>query len=152
MIARPPYTKMITPSSARRGLVGALGALRRLDPAGAAPLGSRFAGARSGRRPASGETETQGTRKGTNGVSTNGVTAIFSFLTGTFWVLPLTYFTLPKSARAYLFPQSVEIHYFCSGPTGQLGGRRRRGRRGRSTSEITFDGANDKQPSSVSIA
>ena len=35
---------------------------------------------------------------------------------GTFWVLPLTYFHLPKSARAYLFPQSVEIHYFCSGP------------------------------------
>ena len=37
------------------------------------------------------------------------------FLTGTFWVLPLTYFYIPKSARAYLFPQSVETHYFCSG-------------------------------------
>ena len=36
---------------------------------------------------------------------------------GTFWVLPLTYLYLPKSARAYLFPQSVKIHYFCSGPT-----------------------------------
>ena len=34
----------------------------------------------------------------------------------TFWVLPLTYLYLPKSARAYLFPQSVKIHYFCSGP------------------------------------
>ena len=38
------------------------------------------------------------------------------FLTGTFWVLPLTCFYLPKSARAYLFPQSVKIHYFCSSP------------------------------------
>ena len=56
-------------------------------------------------------------RKGTNGVSTNGVTANFMFFDrGTFWVLPLTYFYLPKSARAYLFPQSVKIHYFCSGP------------------------------------
>ena len=35
---------------------------------------------------------------------------------GTFWVPPLTYFHLPKSARAYLFPQSVKTHYFCSGP------------------------------------
>ena len=35
---------------------------------------------------------------------------------GTFWVLPITYFYLPKSARAYLFPQSVKIPYFCSGP------------------------------------
>ena len=33
-----------------------------------------------------------------------------------FWVLPLAYFYLPESARAHLFPQSVEIHYFCSGP------------------------------------
>ena len=36
----------------------------------------------------------------------------------TFWVLPLSYGYLPKSARAYLFPQSVKIHYFwnfCSG-------------------------------------
>ena len=30
---------------------------------------------------------------------------------------PLTYFYIPKSARAYLFPQSVKIRYFCSGPT-----------------------------------
>ena len=31
-------------------------------------------------------------------------------------LLPVTYVYLPKSARAYLFPQSVKIHYFCSGP------------------------------------
>ena len=56
-------------------------------------------------------------RKGTNGVSTNGVTANFMFLTETFWLLPLTYFYLPKSARAYLFPQSVEIHFlFAAAP------------------------------------
>ena len=54
---------------------------------------------------------------GTTGVSTNGVTANFSFFdSGAFCVLPLTYLFLPKSARAYLFPQSVKIHYFCSGP------------------------------------
>ena len=59
-----------------------------------------------------------GFRKGTNGVGTNGVTA---FLLG-FWhrdfflVLPLTYFYLPKSARAYPFPQSVKTRCFCSGP------------------------------------
>ena len=56
-------------------------------------------------------------RKGTNGVSTNGVTANLMFSDrGNFWVLPLTYFYLPKSARAHLLSQSVEIHYFCSGP------------------------------------
>ena len=56
-------------------------------------------------------------RRGTNGVSTNGVTAIFRFFDrGTFWVLPLTYMYLPKSARACLFSQSVKVHYFCSGP------------------------------------
>ena len=44
-------------------------------------------------------------RKGTNGVSTNGVTANFFFFDrGTFWVLSLTYFYLPKSARAYFSP------------------------------------------------
>ena len=52
-----------------------------------------------------------------NKVSTNGVTADFMFFDrGTFWVLPLTYFYIPKSARAYLFPKSVKIHYLCSGP------------------------------------
>ena len=56
-------------------------------------------------------------RKGTNGLSTNGVTANFVFFDrGTFGALPLTYFYLPKSARAYLFPQSVKIPYICSGP------------------------------------
>ena len=38
------------------------------------------------------------------------------FLTGTFGELPLTYFYLPKRARAYLLSQSVKIRYFCSGP------------------------------------
>ena len=56
-------------------------------------------------------------QRGTDVVGTNRVTASFSFFArGTFWVLPLTYFYLPKSARAYLFPQSVKLHYFCSGP------------------------------------
>ena len=55
-------------------------------------------------------------RKGTNGVSTNVVTANFMFFDrGTSWVLLLTYLNLPRSARAYLLPQSVKIHYFCSG-------------------------------------
>ena len=50
-------------------------------------------------------------RKGTNGVSTDGVTATFIFFDrGTFWVLPLTYSYIPKSS------QSVKTHYFCSGP------------------------------------
>ena len=35
---------------------------------------------------------------------------------GTFWVLSLAYFYLPKSARAYLVPRSVKVHHFCSGP------------------------------------
>ena len=57
------------------------------------------------------------TRKGTNWVSTNGATANSVFFDrGTVWVLPLTYFYIPKSARAYLFPQSAKIHYFCSWP------------------------------------
>ena len=55
--------------------------------------------------------------EGTHGVSTNRVAANFvCFSGGTFWVLPLTYFHLPKSARAYLFPQSVEIHCFLQRP------------------------------------
>ena len=58
-----------------------------------------------------------GIRKGTNGVSTNRVSATFmSFGRGTFWVLPLTYFYPPKSARAHFFFHSVKVHYFCSGP------------------------------------
>ena len=56
-------------------------------------------------------------RRGTNGVSTSGVTANFMFFDrGTFSVLLLTNFDIPKSARAYQFPKSVKIHYFCSGP------------------------------------
>ena len=55
--------------------------------------------------------------KGSNGVSTNGVTANFKFLDrGTFWVLPLAYFCIPKSARAYLFPQSDIIVTFAAAP------------------------------------
>ena len=55
-------------------------------------------------------------RKGTNGVGTNGVTAMFMFVDRrTFWALP-TYFYLPKSAKAYLFPQSAKNHYFCRRP------------------------------------
>ena len=39
--------------------------------------------------------------KGQNGVSTNGVTANSMFFDGgTFWVSPLTYFYIPKNARA----------------------------------------------------
>ena len=38
--------------------------------------------------------------KGTNGVSTNGVTAIFKALDGDLvGTLPLTYFYIPRSAR-----------------------------------------------------
>ena len=56
-------------------------------------------------------------RRGTTEVSTNGGTANFLFLDrGTFWAFPLTYFRLPKSARAYLFPNQSKIHDFCSGP------------------------------------
>ena len=47
----------------------------------------------------------EGLRKGTNGGSTNGSLQIcLLFDRGTFWVPPSTYFNLPKSARAYLFP------------------------------------------------
>ena len=61
----------------------------------------------------------KGNRKG--GVSTDGVTASFRFFDGgTFWVLPLTYLYLPRSARAYLSPQSVNTHYFRSGPNSSV--------------------------------
>ena len=64
-----------------------------------------------------GEEERSTARKGTNGVSINWATAnLMLFDRGTFWVLVLTYFYLPQSARAYLFPQSVKTYYFCSGP------------------------------------
>ena len=58
-------------------------------------------------------------RKGTDGVSTNGFTANYMFFDReAFWALPLTYFYLPpqKVARAYLFSDSVKIHYFYSLP------------------------------------
>ena len=35
---------------------------------------------------------------------------------GTLGILSLTYFYIPKSAGAYLFPQSFNIQYFCDGP------------------------------------
>ena len=55
-------------------------------------------------------------RQGTNGVSADGVTVNFMFFDrGTFWLLPLTYFYVSKSASAYMFPQSVKIISFCSG-------------------------------------
>ena len=54
--------------------------------------------------------------KGQMGSALMGSLQSSCFLTGTFWVLPLIYFYLPKSARAYLFPQSVKNHDFCSGP------------------------------------
>ena len=59
------------------------------------------------------------TREGTNGVSTNWVTAHFMLLDrGTCWANTPVNLMLysPKSARAHLFPQSVKIYYFCSGP------------------------------------
>ena len=48
------------------------------------------------------------TEEGQTGFSTNGVVAHFVFYDrGTFWVLPLTYFDLHETARAYLFSQSA---------------------------------------------
>ena len=53
----------------------------------------------------------------TNGVSTNGVAANFIFFDGrTFCALPLTYFYLPKSARAYLFPNLSKLVAFAAAP------------------------------------
>ena len=59
-----------------------------------------------------------GARRGTTRVSTNGVSANYILFDRDFWVLPLAYFYLSQSARAYLFPQSVKNHYFGSGPVG----------------------------------
>ena len=42
---------------------------------------------------------------------------------GTFWVLPLTYFYLPKSARAYLFPQSLKIRQASKGESAKTAPR-----------------------------
>ena len=65
-------------------------------------------------RPRSSRRHAEEARKGTNGVSTKGSLQISCFSTGTFGVLPLAYFDPPKSARAYLFPQSVKMNDFCS--------------------------------------
>ena len=59
--------------------------------------------------------------KGQMGSALIGVTANFMFLTEfVLGVLPLAYFYIPKSSRACLFPQSVKIHYFCSGPISSM--------------------------------
>ena len=57
-------------------------------------------------------------RKGTNGVSTNGVTANFMFfLTGTFRVLPLPYFYIPKSVPGRtFFPNPSKFITFAAAP------------------------------------
>ena len=50
-------------------------------------------------------------------ISIIGVTANFMFFDkGTFWVLLSIYFYLPEVPGRTFFHQSVEIHYFCSGP------------------------------------
>ena len=55
--------------------------------------------------------------EGQNGVGTNGVTADFMFFDrGTFRVLRLTYFYLPKSARAHLFPNLSKFITFAAAP------------------------------------
>ena len=56
-------------------------------------------------------------RRGTDGVDTNAVAAKFMlFDRGTFWVLPLTHFCLPNSARAYLFSNLSEFITFAAAP------------------------------------
>ena len=56
-------------------------------------------------------------RKGTHGLSTNGVTANSMFFDrGTCLVLPLSYFYLPKSAKAHLFPILSKIITFAAAP------------------------------------
>ena len=55
-------------------------------------------------------------RKGTNGVSTHGVTTFFSFFDGFFWVLQLTYFYIPTSARVYFFPNLSKLITFAAAP------------------------------------
>ena len=58
-------------------------------------------------------------RKGTKGVSTNGVAAnVMLFERGAFWVLKLINLLLASQwCQGVLRPQSVKNHYFCSGPT-----------------------------------
>ena len=54
--------------------------------------------------------------KGQMGSALMGSLRILYCLIDIYWVLPSAYFHLPKSARAYLSPQSVKNHYFYSGP------------------------------------
>ena len=49
-------------------------------------------------------------------VSISGVQSFAPLFLSTFWVLPLTYFDLPQSARAHIFPQSVKRNYFAAAP------------------------------------
>ena len=58
-----------------------------------------------------------GVGKGQMGSALTGSLQISWFLTeGLFGYSRQPTFYLPKSARAYLFPQSVKSHYLCSGP------------------------------------
>ena len=58
-----------------------------------------------------------GTRKGTNGLNSNGVTAFVLFVDRLLYgVLPLTYSYLPKSAGAFLFPNLPEFISFAAAP------------------------------------
>ena len=59
-----------------------------------------------------------GLGEGQIGLSTDGVTTdIMLFDGGTFWVLPLTYFYLPKSARGYLLsPNLSRLFTFTAAP------------------------------------
>ena len=55
--------------------------------------------------------------KGQLGSALMGSLQIACLLTeGPFGYSRLTYFYLPRSARAYLFPQSVKTHYFLQRP------------------------------------
>ena len=57
-------------------------------------------------------------RNGTNGVSTNGVTANFMlFLTEGLFGHPVNLLLSPQKCQGIpLFPQSVKVRYLCSGP------------------------------------
>ena len=57
--------------------------------------------------------------KGQMGSALKGSLQISCHLTGTFWVLPLTCFYLPKSARAYPFPPNLSKSIaFAAAPLG----------------------------------
>ena len=61
--------------------------------------------------PISGDTFSSLLGKGQPGSALTGSLRISFFDRGTFWILLLTCFYLPKSARAYLFSQSVKIRF-----------------------------------------